>query len=55
MDQPWYALLHSGPDMIKTSPERRRMGIGSASRVVPPSKKIAALPTLWGSVSNVVG
>lgn len=52
---PWYALLHSGPDMITTSPERRRIGIGSTSRVVPPSKKIVAFPSLWGSISKVKG
>lgn len=41
--------------MITTSPERRRIGVGSASRVVPPSKKIAALPILWWSMNTVKG
>jgi hypothetical protein len=41
--------------MITTSPERRRMGMGSVSRLVPPSKKMAALPMLWGSVISEKG
>jgi len=43
---PWYARRHAGPDMITTSPERRRIGIGSASLVRPPMRKTAALPSL---------
>jgi hypothetical protein len=32
--------------MITTSPERRRMGTGSMSRVRPPMRKTAAFPSL---------
>lgn len=46
LDVPWYARRHAGPDMIMTSPDRRRIGTGSASRVSPPMRKMAALPRL---------
>jgi hypothetical protein len=38
--------------MITTSPERRRIGIGSSSRVAPPNRKIAALPILQRPMVN---
>lgn len=46
LDVPWYARRHAGPDMITTSPDRRRIGTGSKSRVSPPMRKIAAFPRL---------
>jgi hypothetical protein len=51
--EPWYALRHAGPDMMTTSPERRRIGTGLTSRVRPPMRKIAELPSLLEvSVNN---
>jgi hypothetical protein len=43
---PWYARRHAGPDMTMISPERNKIGIGATSRVRPPTRKIAAFPSL---------